>query len=170
MRKFIQWFLVITVISSIAWMVNKSVDKVNLRKAAEKKITTLPDLILHDVDSSALDISMFSNKYIVLIFFNSSCDHCQYEAIDVRNNVEALSKSNIIFISSETLLTIKAFAKSYGLDAYQNISFAKIDDENATAIFGSISVPHVFIYGPDKILRKEFKGETKVEAILKYLN
>ncbi len=33
-----------------------------------------------------------------------------------------------------------------------------------------LSIPHIFIYGSDKKLRKEFKGETKAEAILKYLN
>jgi hypothetical protein len=41
--------------------------------------------------------------------------------------------------------------------------------EESYKAFGPTSVPHLFIYGPDKELRKEFKGETKIDALLKYL-
>jgi hypothetical protein len=35
--------------------------------------------------------------------------------------------------------------------------------------YGSLSVPHLFLYGADRKLIKEFKGETKIEAILQYV-
>ncbi|WP_460908117.1 hypothetical protein [Spirosoma areae] len=41
--------------------------------------------------------------------------------------------------------------------------------EESYRAFGPTSVPHIFIYGPDRQLRKEYKGETKIDALLQYL-
>ena len=50
-----------------------------------------------------------------------------------------------------------------------NIHFAKINQADAYNTFGSLAVPQIFIYGADGVLIKEFKGETKMEAVLQYL-
>ncbi|MFM7853102.1 MAG: hypothetical protein ACKO96_14580 [Flammeovirgaceae bacterium] len=47
--------------------------------------------------------------------------------------------------------------------------FAKINTEVVFDTFGSVSIPHIFIYDNEHKLIKEFKGETKMEAILQYL-
>jgi hypothetical protein len=51
----------------------------------------------------------------------------------------------------------------------QNIKFLKINRDNVFENFGPLSTPHILIYNEDSKLVKEFKGETKIEAILQYL-
>lgn len=169
MKKFTQWFLIGIVIISISWMLNASIEKSNSRNSVKEKIITLPELTLFELDSTEMDTSILNRKSLALIFFNSACEHCQYEAKEIKNHIHAFANSTLVFISTESLPEIKAFALAYGLDAYQNISFTKINSEHAINAFGALSIPHVFIYGPDKKLRKEFKGEIKAETISKYL-
>lgn len=72
-------------------------------------------------------------------------------------------------MSSENISIIKKTSEDFGLAGLTNIHFTKINARDVFDTFGSVSVPHVFIYGKDSKLIKEFKGETKVEAILKYI-
>jgi len=120
-----------------------------------------------DVDSSALLFP--KNHFIVLVFFNSECILCQNEALEISRNLPLLSNTTILLISSEPIDTIKAFAELYGLRNQPSVTFAKINSKDVFGTFGSVSIPHIFIYGKDRKLIKEFKGETKVEAILQYL-
>lgn len=170
MKETIKWGLLFTIVVAIAWLINASFEKVRAAKSAKEKLSTLPAFSLTALDSSAIESSSFDYAPLVLIYFNSECDHCQYEAQDIKNNIAGFSKATIVFMSSEPLAKIKAFAENGSLNDHANVSFTKITSHDAFTAFGTLAVPHVFIYGPDKRLRKEFKGETKAEAILKYLN
>ncbi len=170
MRNIIKWVLVILILCAIGWMANASFKKVQVSKSVKEKLNTLPVFSLVTLDSSSLESTALAAGSLVLIYFNSECDHCQYEAQDIKNNIKAFSKATLVFMSSEPLAKIQAFAGTSGLSDQTNISFTKITSNDAFTSFGTLAVPHVFIYGPDKILRKEFKGETKAEAILKYPN
>jgi hypothetical protein len=72
-------------------------------------------------------------------------------------------------VSSEFIKEIKSFSIKYRLNDEPNVTFTKINPEDVYNTFGSVFIPHIFIYGKDRKLIKEFKGETKVEAILQYL-
>jgi hypothetical protein len=72
-------------------------------------------------------------------------------------------------MSSESIKVIKRTSVDFGLEGIPNIHFVKINPEHVFETFGSLSLPHIFIYGNDRKLIKEFKGETKMDAILKYL-
>jgi len=170
MKDIVKWILIVIVVCAIAWMANASFKKVQAAKSAKEKLNTLPAFSLATLDSLSIESSSFGDSPVVLIYFNSECDHCQYEAQDIKNNIAGFSKATIVFMSSEPLVKIKAFAGTSGLRDHKNVLFTKITSNDAFTAFGSLAVPHVFIYGPDKKLRKEFKGETKAEAILKYLN
>jgi peroxiredoxin len=170
MKNILKWLIVVLLVLALAWLMNMSVERLEAKKEAKNRLISLPDVELFSRDSVKVDLYAFQNKPIVLIYFNSECGHCQYEAKDVKNNIDAFNHANLLFMSSEPLVKIKAFADTYSLTAYQNIHFTKINTEHAAATFGTLAVPHVFIYGLDNKLIKEFKGETKAEAIIKYLN
>jgi peroxiredoxin len=170
MKNIVKWIVVVLLVMALAWLMNMSVNKLEAKKGAKNRLTSLPEAELFLKDSVKIDLSTFQDKPNVLIYFNSECGHCQYEAKDIKNKVEAFSRANVIFMSSESLDKIEVFAQAHGLTDYQNIYFTKINSEHAAATFGTLAVPHVFIYGLDNKLIKEFKGETKAEAILKYLN
>jgi len=130
MRNIIKWGLLVTVICAIAWMANLSIKKVQVAKAAKGKFNTLPVFSLITRDSSLIDVSVFASRPLVLIYFNSECDHCQYEAEDIKNNIRAFSKATLVFMSSEPLTKINAFAEASGLSDQTNVSFTKITSED----------------------------------------
>lgn len=170
MRNIIKWVLLVLILCAIGWMANASFKKVQVSKSVKEKLNTLPVFSLVTLDGLSLESSALAEGSLVLIHFNSECDHCQYEVQDIKNNIAAFSNTTLVFMSSEPLVKIRNFAGASGLDNYSNVLFTKIDSNDAFTSFGALAVPHVFIYGPDNKLVKEFKGETKAEAILKYLN
>lgn len=170
MRNILKWALLVFTLGAIGWMANVSFKKVQVAKSVKEKLNTLPIFSLVTLDSSSLESSTLAGGSLVLIYFNSECDHCQYEVKDIKKNIMAFSNVTVVFMSSEPLAKIRAFAEGSGLRDQTSVFFTKIDSNDALTSFGTLAVPHVFIYGPDQVLRKEFKGETKAEAILKYLN
>ena len=143
------------------------IGKVVTKKELLNRIQTLPKAQLVDLDSLAYTLPSFSST--CLIHFNSGCEHCQYELREIKKNLAAFSNTQVVLMSSENIAVIKKASIDFGLDSLPNIHFTKINAEHVFDTFGSISIPHIFIYGKDRKLIKEFKGETKMEAILKYL-
>lgn len=149
------------------FMVYSIVEKVSAKKEAQTKIQNLPvHAPLISIDSIRLNLPI--SKNLVLIYFNSGCEHCQYELSQLKQNIVEFEGIEVVLMSSENLATIKSTSIKYELDQFNNVQFVKIEPQNVFENFGSLSVPNIFIYGADGKLIKEFKGETKIEAILKY--
>jgi len=106
---------------------------------------------------------------LVLIHFNSTCEHCQEEARSILTSASSFNNASLIFISTESLTDINTFESQWHLMQLKNIAVVKMNAEDLYHSFGVIAVPSIYIYNEDKKLVKEFRGETKVEAILKYL-
>jgi len=49
------------------------------------------------------------------------------------------------------------------------VQVLKMNADDLYNYFGSVSTPHIYIYNNERRLVKEFEGETKTSAILKYL-
>ncbi len=157
----------VSLISVILFLMYILVEKIVKKKELSIKIQTLPNAPLVDLDSVAYNLP--SSSTIVLIHFNSSCDHCKYELREIKEKLSAFADTPIVLMSSENLATIKKTAIDFDIDSLPNVHFAKINAEHVFDTFGSLFLPHIFIYGKDRKLIKEFKGEAKVEAIVKYL-
>lgn len=168
MRKTIKWALFLVIFPLFALMWTVAFQKLESQKTQSKNFATLPSMTLIATDTTPVDLVNWS-KHIVLLYFNSDCDHCQYEALEIKNNFDRLRNTKIIFMSSEPLSKIRDFAEAVQLNTCGNIHFTYIDAKDASSTFGPLAIPHIFIYGPDKKLKKEFKGETKIEAILTFL-
>jgi len=158
----------ITIVLVLAlFMVYGIVEKVSAKKETQTKIQSIPiHAPLIGLDSARFNIP--TDKNLVLIYFNSECEHCQYELSQLNENIAEFEGIQFVLMSSENLSTIKSTSVKYELDRFDNIQFVKINPENVFDNFGSLSVPNIFIYGADGKLIKEFRGETKMEAILKY--
>ncbi|WP_333821215.1 hypothetical protein [Ohtaekwangia sp.] len=110
-----------------------------------------------------------NGRMLLLIHFNSTCDHCQEEVKSMASHAAAFAHASIVFISSEPLYLIKQFKSQWALAQYKNIDVVKMNAEDLYNTFGSISFPCIYIYDADRRLVKVFKGETKAEALLQYL-
>jgi thioredoxin-related protein len=154
-------------IALVLFMVYGIVEKVIAMKAVGEKKLTLDAVPFFNTDST--NYRADSANPILLVHFNSECEHCQYELGELSKNLNALQHATVLLMSSENIAVIKKTAQDFGLVNTSNIKFLKINRDNVFENFGSLSTPHVFIYGKDRKLIKEFKGETKIDAILQYL-
>ncbi|MDZ7650681.1 MAG: protein disulfide isomerase family protein [Cytophagales bacterium] len=103
---------------------------------------------------------------MVLVLFNSTCEHCQYELGQIKENIANFNEVELVFLSTESISTIRQVAKVF--ESGSNVNFVKIKPEDVYENFGTVRFPTILIYNTAGKLLKEFKGETKIEAILQY--
>jgi thioredoxin-related protein len=156
---------VIVVISS--FMGYLSYRKIKIKEAFAEQIQELPE---PDLFQWVGVPAPKNDKSTVVLFFHPDCEHCQYEARSIVAQKNDFANINLWWISAADSLAISKFEETNGLSRLQNTYLAHISGEKVLQTFGSISVPHIFIYDEDGILQKEFKGETKIDAILKYID
>ena len=140
--------------------------RVKLRNEVREKLQNMTITRLFSLDSSEFRIP--PSRPIVILYFNSECDICRNELVEIKENISKFEPASVILVSSENISAIKKVEEDFDLPARSNIFFTKLNSSDLYFVFGSVSVPHIFIYGKNSQLVKEFRGETKVEAILKY--
>src|SRR5690349_13846768 len=103
MKEMAKWIILTLVLCAIAWMVGVSVQKLETNKSIKEKITYLPELRLFDFDSVSLNHSILEGKSIAVIYFNSECEHCSYEAQNIKETYDKFpDETLIVFMSSES--------------------------------------------------------------------
>ena len=128
----------------------------------------LPDIKMTLVQGNSLKANTLPGR-VILIFFGPDCDHCQRQAESIRKQLEVFKNYSLYFIASSPDSEIIHFAKTYQLQGYSNIFFARAEIAEVIEKMGPMSVPGIFIYSEDRQLVKKFKEETAVNEIAKFL-
>ena len=153
-----------------AGLVYLSASKIQHRQQAEVTRQTLPIISAWTTDSVLVRYEPIQPaRSTVVMYFNSECSVCQYEAQAIYQDSAALQHANIVMLSSEPLAAIRTFAADYGLDRRENITLLGIDPVAVTRLFGAVSTPSVLIYNPQGRLVQYYRGETSTEAIAQHL-
>lgn len=104
----------------------------------------------------------------VLIFYNPDCEHCQYEAktLSAHPDFQAIE---VVWLSGATAEENRAFWETYAAAAPASFQF--LDDPQHTLgnALGVRTFPTIFIYGVEGQLLQQYEGETKPEAILRWI-
>lgn len=156
----------ITIVFALAvFMVYSTLEQQTAKKLVQTKIQSTPvNVNLFTLDSTRFIFPLA--KPVVFILYNSTCEHCQYELSQINAEINSFNNIELVFLSSEPIPAIKQSALPF--EGNRNVNFVKINPEDVFANFGTVRYPTILIYGTNSKLIKEFKGETKVEAILKY--
>jgi thioredoxin-related protein len=171
MKKILGSLLILVTLSLVGWMIYASVKTLNKKEALIDSISQVPKFSLQLPDSASISIWRdFTESPLLLIYFNSECEYCNAEAKEIVEKQEQLEGIEMIFISLEPFHKIKQFGDSIGLTHLPNVLLGKIDEQTADEILGITSAPQLFIYNKEGQLTKQFKGSTKIEAIIKYAN
>lgn len=144
-----------------------------LREQAQRqeRVQTLPAFQFMGLDSVTFGSAQLSvGQPAVIIYFNPDCEHCQYEARAICDSLHRFAAVNVLLVSDEPLERLRQFAKEYDLANLPNIHILYDRDGRFKDLFGTSMVPSIFIYNRQRQLVKHFKGETKIDAILKYLD
>jgi len=160
---FLQIIVLLVLAIIIVRIVNKPIDY-------DLNLNTLPQFsfinsLNHNIYS---DDSIQIDKSCLIISYNSDCEHCQYEVEQISKHIEQFRNYQVLMISFEPIENILAFREKYKLKQ-PFIIFLQDPKLQFDDIFGNSPIPTSFIYNKDKKLVKQFKGEVKTEALLKYL-
>jgi thioredoxin-related protein len=120
------------------------------------------------LDGSKVDAQSLQEK-MVLVLFQPDCDHCQDEAKQIKNRLEAFKDYQLYFISSHPMEVIEKFAKDYGLYKKPNVHFGATTVDSVLDNYGAISAPSIYIYTKEGKLVEEFEGQVDVEMIIRHL-
>ena len=131
----------------------------------QKTLTSnLPTLVFKNIKG---ENQLLHNTPSVFIAFSPDCEHCQYEAKSINERQKELQNTNIVLFASANDSLTKAFAHTYGLDTIKNVQVISDKNDEMRQLFDVKTIPSIFIYNKDGQLVKQYKGETKIDAILK---
>lgn len=171
MQKVFSIALVVSVIGVAAWLFLKVYQGVNLKKQIEQRQQNLPSVRLLALDSVAFELNKWHQKQsIVLFYFDPHCEHCQHEAKELKKQAQVFQDVQLLWLSTERLWVLREFEKEYELQkAFSSLIMAQISSQDADKQFGFRTVPTILIYDSKGNLAKKYVGETKIEAIMKYI-
>ncbi len=130
--------------------------------------TDLPNMLLLKTDGSRETAKNIEGK-AMLVLFQPDCDHCQREAVQIREHLPAFQGYTLYFISDAPPAQLAKFAQEYKLGNEPNIHFAQTSLESILNHFGPVDAPSVFIYSDEGRLKKSFIGETPIDQILPHI-
>jgi peroxiredoxin len=170
-KKIVASSLVIIMVALAGWMIYSSVKKLKKKEEMSASISEVPQFVFLNVDSSAVSVNAsFTEHPLVIIYFNSECDYCREEAQTISDSIVLFDGIELLFISMEPLGVIEDFAEEKALENHNHVAFGQIDETVLNDVLGIITAPQLFIYNREGKLTKQFKGSTKIEAIIKYAN
>lgn len=171
MKKYLKIVIPIIVISFIAFMGYKVIDKINHKKEIAENIKTIPEFTFQTLEGE-----LFTNQNLkkdtptLFIYYNSECSYCNEEAKMIYENIENLKNIQIIFISFETTENIKLFATNHKLIHHDNIHFISDSQSTFASTFDVKSLPCLVLYNKKQELIEKIKGQIKIETLLKKLS
>jgi thioredoxin-related protein len=156
------------VLSLILIFVTITINKIQQNELIAKQIENIPLLKAQQVYINDKKWDGLGHQ-IIIIFYNSSCHICHYEIEAINENISSFNGVYLLFISDESIEQITDFGRQYKLNNRDNIWWLKMQPNDVYETFGDIGTPHIWIYNKEGHLVKEFKGSTKIDALLEYL-
>ncbi len=163
-RKRLGLILGVLLLGAAGWLGFRTVSGLNAKKEALTRRQHLAEFTVYKNQHSE-QLALVGSLPTVVMYFNPDCEHCQYEAEQLPRHPTLLKKAQVWLLSTEPLPRLQTFAKRYRLDTLPHVSVAHIEARVAFDSLGFRMVPHLLVYGADGRLKKEFKGETRWEAV-----
>lgn len=170
MKKLAASLFLAAMLGSIGYLARIIFHTIEQNKQAALNRDTIPEFTLQTLTGEIFTKQdLPTNKPSLIIYFSPDCQHCHYEASVIRDSIQRLSDISILWVSQASKETLRNFAEEYDLTNYSNI-FILQDQGNAFKRLMAITIsPAILIYNEEQKLITLFKGETKIDTILKYL-
>jgi peroxiredoxin len=160
----------VCLLSIITYLITNIRSSLQKKASIEARRSQLPDFQFANLNGENItkaDLNLAQPT--VIISFMPTCHFCQYEAKAIKEQSTTFEEVNLLMVTSAPKKEALQFAEDYNLKEDPNILVLTDEFHQFQAIFGTVVVPAVFIYDKKQNLTKHFSGETKIEAILKYL-
>ena len=137
---------------------------------SSKTTSFLPEFSFLTLDNQEFkngDIS--KGHYVIFIYFSPDCDHCHYQAQDIKDNIGSLQDVQILFTSNDANENIKLFVSEVELENELNVHFLCDPKKTYYDLFEPGIIPNIFVYDKNHKLLEHFEGQTEVKEILSIL-
>ncbi len=168
MLKYLRIAIIVVVLSLVGYLIFRITQTTQKKAIVAETIKKLPNFSFKDLSNKDFTEKDLNSAYTstLVIYFNTTCDHCQYEAQEIYKNKEKFSKTQILLISDEPTKDLQAFQTQYKLSELPNLSVLEDKNKVFGKAFGITSIPIIFIYDADKNLKKHLQGGVKIGKIL----
>lgn len=172
MKKKLKYLVGVVLLATGCFLVTRTYQTVQAKKEIGERVKTLQHYSFESLNGGKIYVDEFDNrKPTVIIYFNPECEHCQYEASEIGKQAGQFAKANMILITpDDSAKRVEAFAAKYHLWEVDNMTILLDREKQFKNRFGTAVFPSTFIYGSDKKLVKMFRGETRMDAIMKIIN
>jgi peroxiredoxin len=169
-RKLAFIFLLL-ILAAIGYLSFSIYGQLQERKAVEKRIAVLPEFSAMSLNGRTVQVAgMVRKDPSIIIYFNTECRFCKAEINDIRQHDLLQDQASVYLISNETLNVLKEFYKELKLDSLSNIQMLRDNGGKVRELFGVTGVPSTYVYSPEGMLLKHFKGETKAEILYELIS
>ena len=131
----------------------------------------LPYMKMFTIDGKHItDKDLKNDANLLVMLFNPTCEHCQDQAVILKENVELMKKSNILFLAAKGMGPYLSFFTSVTkLDSFTRFQIA-IDSSNyIDKTYNYVALPQINIYNKERKLVKTLNGTNPIDSLRKYL-
>ncbi len=129
----------------------------------------LPYMEIRLLNGDTIDARSLETERVAIVLFQPDCDHCQREAAQIREHLNAFEDYKLYFVSSSGGPEVGQFAATYGLEGHDNVIFGVTTVQSILDNYGAIQAPSMYIYSKGGALVQALNGEVDISVILKYL-
>ncbi len=162
-RKIVFSVIVLCLLAILTFIGYKGFKTAKLRKQAEVKILFLPDLPFVFTKKTSM-----ANMPVIVNYFSTSCEHCEYMATQFVLHQKEFEKSRILMITPDDTVEVNKFKLKFGIDRLDFVSIGIDSKFEFYKIFGYANTPSFFIYNKNHKFVKKYLGETKIQNLIKY--
>jgi thioredoxin-related protein len=110
-----------------------------------------------------------TNTTLVIIHFNSECEYCDEKAQQIKKYFLEFRDSELLFVSSEEWIKLKAFASKHHLDEHSNVRILQAGEGEFNKLFNTTALPAILIYDNRGHLVIKIDDLVSIKTVIKYL-
>ncbi|MBC7744590.1 MAG: redoxin domain-containing protein [Flavobacterium sp.] len=133
----------------------------------------IPDFTFYKVNGQPFSRKdLTTNKKIVFVFFDVTCDHCQKEINAMSGKFDVFKKAEFYLVSMDNFAGIQLFMKKYAskMNGKPNVTLLTDAKQQFIDRFLPVQYPATYIYSPKGKLIKYFGQNSKVADIVTTVN
>lgn len=131
----------------------------------------MPSIEIQLLDSTTIfhTQKLAKDKPVVLLFFHTTCDHCQKKATELVANKEKLKQFRLVMMSNESIFLTKKFYLQYGLNRINNLVIGRDYKYSGAKYYAFESFPFCAMYSKEHKFIKSLERNFTLMDILKAL-
>lgn len=131
----------------------------------------LPPLKIYTREGKHLTENDLKNDAnLILMLFNPTCEHCEDQTIDFKNNIFLFKKSHIVLLAAPGMGSyLTYFMNNTKIQDYPTLQVGLDSSGYIEKTYKYVTLPQINIYNKERKLIKMFYGTTPIDSLKAYI-